>query len=269
MPKVPKQQLRKKKNRIFISLLGLCFAIQLHGQNIILDSLAFGTEMRSIRYYVPQELSPSTPILLMTDAQNLFDQKTSYAGEWKIDEFMDSLPPAHRALIIAIDHGNTNRINELTHYSHKDYGGGNAGAFEDFILDKVLPHSAERFKLEFKNRPMAVAGSSLGGIFALQLFLDHPEHFQACAAMSPSLWYHDAYLENLEAAIFPKPKFLFLSGGRAESENHVPNLQELAGIAFAKAKLKTTLSINDHGHNEAQWTSTFREFYVLFLQSLR
>lgn len=204
----------------------------------------------------------------MTDAQNLFDHKTSYSGEWQIDEYMNSLPRQKRAIIIAVDHGNAERLNELTHYKNEEYGGGKASEFERFLMTEVLPEITAKYDIPLADHPIAVAGSSLGGVFSLQLFLQYPNKFVACAALSPSLWYSDNYFYDLEATSFTRSRFLFMSFGRQEGENHLSEVMEYADIAFAKANLKATLSINDHHHNEAQWVETFREFYVLLLQFL-
>jgi alpha-glucosidase len=48
----------------------------------------------------------------MHDAQNLFDSKTSYAGEWNIDEKLDSINA--ELIVIGIEHGNDKRMDELT-----------------------------------------------------------------------------------------------------------------------------------------------------------
>jgi alpha-glucosidase len=56
----------------------------------------------------------------MHDAQNLFDSKTSYAGEWNIDEKLDNA----ELIVIGIEHGNDKRMDELTPYKNDKYGGG-------------------------------------------------------------------------------------------------------------------------------------------------
>ncbi|MBU2061118.1 MAG: alpha/beta hydrolase, partial [Bacteroidetes bacterium] len=48
------------------------------------------------------------PVLYMHDAQNLFDDKTAYSGEWKVDEKLDSLKA--ELIVIGIEHGNDKRI---------------------------------------------------------------------------------------------------------------------------------------------------------------
>jgi alpha-glucosidase len=51
---------------------------------------------KKIYIYLPKDYKNSKKIfqLYMHDAQNLFDSKTSYAGEWNIDENWTVLMPS-------------------------------------------------------------------------------------------------------------------------------------------------------------------------------
>ena len=53
----------------------------------------------------------------MHDAQNLFDKSTAYAGEWNVDETLDSINA--NVIIIGIEHGNERRLDELTPFKNK------------------------------------------------------------------------------------------------------------------------------------------------------
>ena len=49
---------------------------------------------RDILVYLPPSYSLGTksyPVLYFQDGQNLFDQETSFAGEWQVDETMEQL----------------------------------------------------------------------------------------------------------------------------------------------------------------------------------
>ena len=49
---------------------------------------------KKIWVYLPKNYTTSAkkyPVIYMHDAQNLFDASTSYAGEWNIDETLDSI----------------------------------------------------------------------------------------------------------------------------------------------------------------------------------
>src|SRR5205085_11245483 len=58
--------------------------------------------------YLPSGYSTSTrryPVLYMHDGQNVFDAATSFAGEWGVDETLDSLRA--QAIVVAVDNGGT------------------------------------------------------------------------------------------------------------------------------------------------------------------
>ena len=80
---------------------------------------------KKIWLYLPENYNATTkkyPVLYLHDAQNLFDASTSYAGEWRIDETLDSLKA--EIIVVGIAHGNEKRIDELTPFKHEEYGGG-------------------------------------------------------------------------------------------------------------------------------------------------
>ncbi|MCY1371960.1 putative esterase [compost metagenome] len=83
--------------------------------------------VKKIWVYLPKNYATSEkkyPVIYMHDAQNLFDAKTSYAGEWNVDETLDSLKT--QAIVIGIEHGNEKRMDELTPFPNKKHGVGKA-----------------------------------------------------------------------------------------------------------------------------------------------
>jgi predicted alpha/beta superfamily hydrolase len=75
---------------------------------------------KKIWIYLPKNYKTSEkkyPVMYMHDAQNIFDAKTSYVGEWNVDEKLDSLQA--QVIIVGIEHGNDERFEELTPYKKK------------------------------------------------------------------------------------------------------------------------------------------------------
>ena len=78
---------------------------------------------KKIWLYLPKGYNTSTrkyPVIYMHDAQNLFDASTSYAGEWNIDETLDSINA--KVIVIGVEHGGDKRIDELTPFKNQKYG---------------------------------------------------------------------------------------------------------------------------------------------------
>ena len=72
---------------------------------------------RKIRVYLPPNYNDSNsnyPVLYMHDGQNLFDTKTSYAGEWDVDETLNSLfyETGFQMIVVGIDNGGEKRLDE-------------------------------------------------------------------------------------------------------------------------------------------------------------
>src|ERR1700739_1732356 len=70
---------------------------------------------RTVRLYLPPAYEKSTrryPVLYMHDGQNLFDDATSYAGEWGVDETLNALAKSRalRLIVAGIDPGGTERV---------------------------------------------------------------------------------------------------------------------------------------------------------------
>ena len=70
---------------------------------------------KKIWVYLPKDYAASTkkyPVLYMHDAQNVFDAKTSYVGEWNVDETLDSINP--QVIVNGIEQGGKQRSQEWT-----------------------------------------------------------------------------------------------------------------------------------------------------------
>lgn len=115
---------------------------------------------KKIWLYLPEDYATSTkkfPVIYMHDGQNLFDTKTAYAGEWRIDETLDSLKAD--VIVIGIEHGNEKRIDELTPYVHEQHGGGNANAYLDFIVTTLKPYVDSHYRTKTGKYNTAIGGS--------------------------------------------------------------------------------------------------------------
>lgn len=79
--------------------------------------------------YLPPNYNDSEdsyPVIYMHDAQNLFDDATSYAGEWQIDETLNELykTTGKSFIVVGVENGGEKRIEEYTPWKHEKYGGG-------------------------------------------------------------------------------------------------------------------------------------------------
>src|SRR5690606_10689249 len=100
---------------ILLVLLGFInpvFSQSSAGSNVFKFSMASPQldSLRQIWVYLPgtyNETDKAYPVLYLQDAQNLFDNSTSFSGEWRVDEILDSLKT--ELIVVGIEHGNDKR----------------------------------------------------------------------------------------------------------------------------------------------------------------
>lgn len=229
--------------------------------------------IKQIWVYLPKSYKTSQkeyPVLYLQDAQNLFDDATSFVGEWKIDESLDSL--SLDLIVIGIEHGNDKRIDELTPYAHPEYKGGKADAYLQFITESLIPKVDSTFRVDRSPSQTFIGGSSLGGLFSFYASLKNPEVFGKALVFSPSFWYSKdifSFAENLETSNISKQQFYFRAGEK-ESETMVPQMFDMEKLISTKLKNSSqinTESIPEGEHNEKLWAGLFPDA-VLWLLDL-
>ncbi len=93
---------------------------------------------RKIWLYLPPDYNTSGldyPVLYMQDGQNLFDDSTSFAGEWEVDETLNTLhgQGLQVPIVVGVENGGEDRIGEYTPWPHQLYGGGDGDLYMEFI----------------------------------------------------------------------------------------------------------------------------------------
>lgn len=219
---------------------------------------------RKIWVYLPEGYngdSQKYPVLYMHDGQNLFDKGSSFSGEWRIDEQLDSLKA--KAIVIGIEHGSDKRIDELTPYTNEKYGGGHADSYLDFIVSTLKPHVDSHYRTRPDKEHTAIFGSSVGGLVSFYAILKYPKVFGKAGIFSPSFWFsNDIYdlaitTEHIDAQLY------FMAGDH-ESTEMIGDLDRMIDIVLTKTnKKKIHKKIVHNGrHNEKLWAQEFAEAYI-------
>jgi len=183
--------------RIFLAVL-LLFALIGKAQSTASKNVSTFTieapqlhTSKKIWIYLPENYSKNIQkkysVIYMHDAQNLFDAKTSFSGEWNIDEKLDSLKAP--VIVVGIEHGNEKRIDELTPFKNEKYGGGNADNYLEFIVKTLKPHIDKNYRTKTKPKNTILFGSSLGGLVSYYGALKYPDVFGKAGVFSPSFWF--------------------------------------------------------------------------------
>lgn len=254
----------------YFILLYLFFSMQALGQHT-LDSITLSSEYlhitKKIWIYKPllsKSNSKKFSVLYMHDAQNLFDSKKSFSGEWNIDETLDSLHA--QTIVVGIEHGNANRINELTPYKNEKYGGGNADAYLEFIVTVVKPYIDSHYSVKVGKNHTGIMGSSLGGLLSYYAILKYPEIFGKAGVFSPAFWINKKEIIDLTEKTKDLDAKLYFMCGDHESENMVSDCNEIIHLVNTKrctCKMLTKKVIITGGeHNEKLWREQFAKAYL-------
>lgn len=221
---------------------------------------------KNIWVYLPKSYQNSEknyPVIYMHDAQNIFDASTSYAGEWQVDEYLDTQADKE-SIIIGIEHGNEKRIDELTPYKHEKHGGGKGDAYLTFIKNTLKPHVDISYRTLSDAEHTTLFGSSLGGLISFYGVLKYPKTFGKAGIFSASFWINPEIYNLAESSTIAKrSKFYFLAG-TDESENMIPDQDRM--VALLKQKGVKEYQIESHDieggqHNETFWASHFGNAY--------
>lgn len=226
---------------------------------------AFGFA-RQLRIYLPPDYATGErryPVLYMFDGQNLFDDATSYVGEWGVDEAMDALAreQGFAAIVVGIDHGNDLRINELIPYWNVRFLPNAGAAFVHDVAHAIKPFVDANYRTLPDREHTAILGSSLGGLSADYAIHRYPETFGKAGVFSPSYWVSDESFAIARKAPLPAGSRVYLYMGGKEGEDSVPQAARMAAILHAQpgaGRDAVTLRIVPGAeHNETAWRAEF------------
>jgi predicted alpha/beta superfamily hydrolase len=227
---------------------------------------------KKIWIYLPKDYNATKkkyPVIYMHDAQNLFDAKTSFVGEWNVDEKLDSLKA--QVIVVGIEHGNEKRIDELTPYKNEKYGGGNANNYLEFIVKTLKPEIDAKYRTKTNARNTAIMGSSLGGLVSYYAILKYPDVFGKAGVFSPAFWInHKEIIELTEKTPKIKAKIYFLCGDNEGDEiyknmlvSQVTYIDILISQKRCECKNLTKVKIVKGGqHNEKLWRDGFANAFL-------
>ncbi len=226
-------------------------------------SVTFNGEARRLWVYLPPEYASSTrryDVVYMHDGQNVFDNKTSYAGEWGVDETLNMLAAQGHTvpIVVAIDHGNETRMQELSPWTNPEFGEARGKAYLDFLVTQVKPFIDRTYRTKPGAMSTTIMGSSMGGLMAHYALVSRPDIFSKAAVFSPSFWYADDVFHFTESAPLPETHRLYMIVGREESDKIINGMQAMADLHAAQQHPASGLKshvVEGQSHNEAFWQS--------------
>ncbi|MCX6319254.1 MAG: alpha/beta hydrolase-fold protein [Bacteroidetes bacterium] len=231
---------------------------------------------RKIEVYLPEGYGTSKeryPVLYMHDGQNLFDDKTSGAGEWGVDEFMDTMR-MRKCIVVAIANDGIHRLHEYSPWDFRlksdteNIIRGEGKAYTDFLVKTLKPYIDKKYRTRKDKANTWVAGSSMGGLISFYAVLQYPTVFGGAGIFSPSVWIAKQPLLSLIKIKGKKVNSrLFFFCSKEESPDMAPDMllafQQLARVSKSPM---TTIIRDQGGHNEGTWRKELPLFYEFIVK---
>lgn len=247
-------------------------AVDRHMPHIQLINEAFEIpqlkKTRRIWALLPHDYHTSTrsyPVLYLQDAQNLFDEYAPF-GNWAIDRRLASLAAKGYGdvIVIAVDHGGTERITEYSPYFHRKFGKGQGKGYAKFLIETLKPYVDKHFRTKIGRANAGIGGSSMGGLISAYTGIVHPQHFSRLMIFSPSFWYSDEIYFDAFSYQYILPMKIYLYAGENESRymtEHIHRFREAVKTSLFNNPLTTfQIEINTEGeHNEWYWGEAFEK----------
>lgn len=239
---------------------------------------------RLIRVYIPSTYNFDDPnhrfkVIYMFDGKNLFDDYTSFVGEWGVDESIEQMiqdKVNDGYIVVGVDAPETDidRSLEMSprgikrNRKYELKGDGYAHKLGKFVMKVVKPDIDKCFYTipEYNG----VGGSSMGGLMALFMALEYKNEFKFCLAFSPAIFLFKwenfkAYLDRIVDERLGKI-FFYIGGQGFERifvESTLRTYNYLLDKGFAHDHIKL-LYDSDKEHNERAW----REYFPIMLKRI-
>lgn len=229
---------------------------------------------RGLRLYLPPGYADHPdrhyPVIYMHDGQNLFDDKTSYAGEWGVDETLNDLAQStgFEAIVVGIDNGLDKRMSELNPYPGPKLKDAEGPQYMRFLVEVVKPYIDGHYRTLPDRAHTAIIGSSMGGLISHYALQAYPQVFSKYGLFSPSYWASPELVARAEKQALPPDTRLYVYCGGKEGGTMAEDSRAMAAtLAHEGPPENVTLHIApDAIHNEKAWRPEFRTAMLWLFQ---
>jgi Predicted hydrolase of the alpha/beta superfamily len=223
--------------------------------------------VRRVWIYLPPDYNASHSrygVLYMHDGQNVFDDSTSFAGEWGVDEVMDSISAKKKEMIVVgIDNGGAKRINEYCPYDMERFGKGEGDQYLEFLAKTLKPYIDKNYRTRKRKEDTYIAGSSMGGLISMYAVLKYPKVFGGAGVFSPAFWVGPKIFDDIKTKGKLVNSKIYFYCGRQENETMEPDMikafEEMRKVS--QSKMETSVR-PDGKHTESIWREEFPLFYL-------
>jgi predicted alpha/beta superfamily hydrolase len=230
---------------------------------------------RRIWLYLPPDYNTTTksyPVLYMQDGQNLFDDNTSFSGEWGVDEALNTLHAQgdYGCIVVGIDNGGQYRLDEYSPWVNTSYGGGQGDEYVEFLANTLKPYMDANYRTLPNRHSTGIMGSSMGALISMYGFSERQDIYSRAGIFSPAFWFAGNSSAN-HVATQPKEgpaRVYFLAGGQEPA--YVATDMQAVGTAMTTAGFtaaeKKSLVVANGDHAEWFWKQEFPAAYKWLFQ---
>ena len=247
-----------------------------HGSIKILRQLASPqlANQRDILVYLPPayEATPDRryPVIYMQDGQNLFDAKTSFAGEWDVDGTIDQTSnQGIEAIVVGIPNMGAQRCNEYSPFDDPKHGPARGEEYLAFLTDTLKPIIDADFRTSPDRESTGIAGSSMGGLITLYAFFKRADVFGFAGVMSPALWYGQRKIFDFLAASSHRGGRIYVDVGTKEGSQELNDVKQLRDrlleMGYRHGDDLLVMIDLGAGHNERAWSRRIAKQLQFFL----
>jgi predicted alpha/beta superfamily hydrolase len=249
----------------------------------IIDTAFFIPQLnrtRKIWVYLPPTYNSSIkkyPVLYMHDGQNVFDDATSFSGEWGVDEAIDTLGLKYKeCIVVGIDNGGDKRLNEYCPYDFSLNGVaannksnvGEGGKYVEFLAKTLKPFIDKKYRTLKDSKNTFTAGSSMGGLISMYAVLKYPKVFGGAGVFSPAFWVGPKIFDDIKAKGKKVNAKIYFYAGDEEGATMVPMTLQAFNEMHRVSKSKMCEVIRAGGkHNEPRWRIEFPLFYEWMMKN--
>jgi len=210
----------------------------------------------------------------MHDGQNLFDDYTSFSGEWAVDETLNQIfaETGKSAIVVGIDNGGPERLNEYSPWNNSKYKTtGKGDLYVDFLIKTLKPYIDKTYRTQKQASKTVILGSSMGGLISLYAGVKYPQVFGKAGIFSPAFWFASDDLKkylNQNHQSLKKSKF-YIVAGKNEDESMVPEINDVDAELIRKKMPEDQIKIKideDGTHSETYWRRELKQAILWLLQ---
>ena len=238
---------------------------------------------RLVRVYLPSNYEFDNPnkrfkVIYMLDGKNMFDDYTSFVGEWSFDEEMEEMISSGEIegyIVVGVDapYDGDNRTLEMSpeglkfkkEIKHRD-NIGYASKLGDFIFKVVKPEIDRTFYTRKEKENTYIGGSSMGGISSFYLALEYNKYIGGVLSYSPAFFLYekeyftrmlDKYISNIKLDKI----YLYTGGTGFESlfvEDTFSTYEYLKAHGYRDNQVKLVY-LKEAEHNEKAWNKYVKD----------